>query len=94
LAIETPALRGPLNLCAPDPARNRAIMRALGRALHRPAILPAPAFALRLLLGEMAGEMLLASQRAVPRIARERGFTWRFPELQRAMDAAVRRQSA
>jgi hypothetical protein len=72
-----------------SPARNRDVMRALGRALRRPAVLPVPAFALRLLLGEMADEMLLGSQRAVPRVARERGFTWSYPDLQTAMNAAV-----
>lgn len=89
-AIDTPSLRGPLNVCAPEPARNRDIARALGHALHRPAIMPAPAFALRLVLGEMAGGMLLASQRAVPGRARELGFTWKYPELDAAVTAAIR----
>lgn len=90
-AIDTASVSGPLNVCAPEPAMNRDVMRALGRALHRPAVLPTPAFALRLALGEMADEMLLASQRAVPAAPAARGFAWRFPELQSAMDAAVRR---
>ena len=90
-AIDTPRMRGPLNVCAPEPARNREIMKALGRSLHRPAVIPTPAFALRLALGDMADEMLLASQRAVPRAARDGGFAWMFPELQPAMDDAVRR---
>ena len=90
-ALDTAAVRGALNVCAPEPARNRDVMRALGRALHRPAILPAPAFALRLALGEMADEMLLASQRAVPAAATAAGFAWKFTELQAAMADAVRR---
>ena len=90
-AIDTAAVRGPLNVCAPEPALNRDVMRALGRALHRPAVLPAPAFALRIAFGEMADEMLLASQRAVPAVARAAGFAWTFPELQSAMADAVRR---
>jgi uncharacterized protein (TIGR01777 family) len=89
-ALDTAGVSGPLNVCAPEPAMNRDVMRALGRALNRPAVLPTPAFALRLALGEMAGEMLLASQRAVPAAASARAFAWQFPELQRAMDDAVR----
>jgi uncharacterized protein (TIGR01777 family) len=88
-AIDQDAIAGPLNACAPEPARNREVARALGRALHRPAFMPAPAFALRLVLGEMADEMLLASQRAVPRAARQHGFSWAFADLDAAMrDAA------
>lgn len=93
-AIDTPAVAGALNVCAPEPAPNREIARAIGRALHRPAFLPAPAIALRLALGEMAGEMLLASQRAVPRRARELGFAWTWPELETAVSDAVTPRSA
>ena len=90
-AIDNEAVRGPINVCAPEPAQNRDIARALGRALKRPSFMPAPAAALRILLGEMADEMLLASQRAVPRVARQRGFTWTFPDLDAAMRDAVRK---
>jgi hypothetical protein len=88
-ALDTEAVRGPVNVCAPEPSQVRDITRALGRALHRPAVLPAPAFALRLALGQMADDMLLASQRAVPRVARDLGFVWTFPDLQAALDDAV-----
>lgn len=88
-AIDTPAVTGPLNVCAPEPTRNRDIARALGRALHRPAIVPAPAFALRIVLGEMADDMLLASQRAVPTKARELGYLWKYAELGAALNAAI-----
>ena len=90
-ALDTPSVRGPVNVCAPEPVRNLDVMRALGRALHRPALLPTPAIALRIAFGDMADEMLLASQRAVPSVARAGGFAWKFPELQPAMDDAVRR---
>ena len=90
-ALDTAAIDGPLNVCAPEPARNHEVARALGRALNRPAFMPAPAAALRILLGEMADEMLLASQRAVPRAARQQGFAWTFPDLDAAMRDAVRR---
>lgn len=89
-AIDTQTASGPLNVCAPEPARNRDIGRALGRALHRPAIMPAPAFALRIALGEMADDMLLGSQRAVPKKARELGYLWTYTELDAAMNAAIR----
>jgi uncharacterized protein len=88
-AIDSHDVRGPLNVCAPEPAANREIARALASALKRPAFMPAPAAALRIVLGEMADEMLLASQRAVPRAARQHGFGWTFPELDAAMRDAV-----
>jgi uncharacterized protein (TIGR01777 family) len=59
-------LTGPVNVVSPQPARNRDLVRALARALHRPTLLPAPALPLRLVLGGLADEMLLASQRALP----------------------------
>ena len=88
-AIDHDAVAGPLNACAPEPARNRDVARARGRALGRPSFVPAPAFALRLMLGEMADEMLLASQRAIPRAARQHGFSWTFADLDAAMRSAV-----
>lgn len=90
-ALERDTLAGPLNVCAPEPVQQKDIARAIGRALGRPSFMPAPALALRLLLGEMAGEMLLSSQRAVPRVALEQGFRWTFPSPDAAISAAVRR---
>ncbi len=84
-AVDTPDLRGALNLTAPHPVTNADFSRALGRALHRPAFLPAPAFALRLLLGEMAGPLLLFSQRVVPARAQAGGFRFAHPELEEAL---------
>lgn len=88
-ALENGDVRGPLNVAAPEPAQQRDIARAIGRVLRRPSFMPAPGIALTLLLGEMADDMLLASQRAVPRQARERGFTWTFPTLEAAISDAV-----
>ncbi|SEQ95160.1 hypothetical protein SAMN04244573_02580 [Azotobacter beijerinckii] len=76
--------QGPYNACAPKPVRNGEFARALGRVLHRPALLPAPAFALRLGLGELAG-LLLGGQRAVPRRLCEAGFVFRFTDLDAAL---------
>jgi uncharacterized protein len=80
-AIDNPSVRGTYNITSPEPVRNRDFARALGRAMHRPSILPAPAFALRLLFGEMADEILLGGQRAVPARATREGFTFRYPTL-------------
>jgi uncharacterized protein len=76
--------RGPFNLCAPRPVTNRDFAHALGRQLHRPALLPVPAPALRLALGEMA-DALLRSQRALPRRLLAAGYGFRFPELSGAL---------
>lgn len=75
-AISNEHARGVYNATAPDPVRNRELARQLGRALHRPAFLPAPAFALRLLFGQMADEALLASQRALPVRLASDGFAF------------------
>jgi len=82
--IRHATLSGPVNGTAPEPERNAEFTRKLGRAVHRPAILPAPPFALKLLLGEFAG-VILASQRAVPRALLESGFKFRYPTLERAL---------
>lgn len=84
LALDHPEARGPLNAAAPEPVRNRDLARAIGRALSRPALLPAPAAALRLAVGEMA-EVVLASQQVVPRKALALGYRFRFPEVGGAM---------
>ena len=84
-AIRTPGLSGPVNATAPSPVRNRDFSRALGRALRRPAVLPVPEFAIRLLYGEMA-EIVLASQRVLPRKALAAGYAFRRQDL----DAALR----
>jgi len=80
---------GPINATAPEPVTNADFSSALGRALHRPSLLPAPAFALRLLLGEMADPLLLASQRVLPARAEALGFQFSYPTLQPALQAIV-----
>jgi uncharacterized protein (TIGR01777 family) len=86
-ALQNTAVSGPMNVTGPTPVTNREFARALGRALHRPAFLPAPAFALRLLLGEMADALLLSGQRAVPARAQRGGFTFAYPTLDGALQA-------
>ncbi len=77
-------MRGPMNGCAPYPERNRDFTRKLGEALHRPALIPAPAFALRIVLGEFASA-LLASERAIPAALDSEGFQFEFPTLETAL---------
>jgi uncharacterized protein (TIGR01777 family) len=74
-------LEGPVNCISPAPVTNAEFIRALAHTLHRPALAPAPAFALRLALGEMADAALLSSCRAVPEKLLASGFRFRFPEI-------------
>jgi uncharacterized protein (TIGR01777 family) len=86
-AAATAGVSGPMNATAPNPETNADFARTLGRALNRPAFLPTPGFALRLLLGEMADGLLLAGQRALPAKAVKNGFSFRHPELAGALNA-------
>ena len=83
-ALRDARYRGPINGTAPSPITNEELTRTLAELLHRPAIVPVPAFALKLIFGEGA-TMLMTGQRAVPERARELGFAYRFPELQGAL---------
>ena len=82
--LETP-ISGPVNLCSPEPARNRDLTRAIATALHRPALLPVPGFALRAVLGEFAGE-ITTSARLAPGRLQDAGFGFSHPSV----DSAVR----
>jgi hypothetical protein len=77
-------LRGAMNATSPHPVTNREFTRALAHAVHRPALIPVPAFALKLLFGEMA-EVILASQRAIPQAAQRAGFEYRYPDIAGAL---------
>jgi len=83
--VETPAVIGPVNATAPHPVTNRELARAVGRALRRPSLLPAPGFALKAMFGEMAGPLLLTGQRVVPARAQAHGYHFRYPEIDIAM---------
>ena len=82
--IETPGLKGIFNLCSPNPVRNRDFVRALAAVLNRPAFMPAPAFLIRLFMGELGGA-LLCSQRAVPRRLLQTDFRFQFPVIEGAL---------
>ena len=88
-AVENDALRGPVNLTAPQPVTNAELTRTLGRVLRRPTLLPLPAFAAKLALGELAEEGLLASQRVRPTRLLEAGFEFAYPELEGALRHAL-----
>lgn len=82
--LETTEARGAFNAVAPTPVTNAEFTRALGRVLHRPTLIPVPAFALNLIVGELA-ESLLTGQRAIPARAQEMGVQFRFPDVGRAL---------
>lgn len=90
-ALQTPSIAGSINLTAPNPISNAEFTRALALQLHRPAFLPAPAFALRLALGPMADEALLASARVYPSRLIEAGFGFSYPTVAQALTAALAR---
>jgi uncharacterized protein (TIGR01777 family) len=81
--------RGPVNATSPTPVTNAEFSKALGRALKRPSLLPAPAFALRIALGEMADALLLSGQRALPVRATDLGFTFRYSQIDEALTSVL-----
>jgi uncharacterized protein (TIGR01777 family) len=83
--LQTDGVTGPVNLTAPGPLTNRQFARALGRVLSRPALVPAPAFALRAALGEMADALLLSSARVRPTVLLESGYRFRFDTAEAAL---------
>jgi uncharacterized protein len=83
--LEGGSLRGPVNVVAPEPVTNAEFTRTLGRLLHRPTIFAMPTVAARLAFGEMADELLLASQRVRPEKLVASGFTWKWPTLDGAL---------
>jgi uncharacterized protein (TIGR01777 family) len=84
-ALATSRVSGPVNLTAPGPVTNAEFARVLGRVLRRPALLPAPSFALRLLLGEMADALVLGGQRVMPTRAKALGYEFKYPALEPAL---------
>ena len=84
-ALDHDEVSGVVNATAPNPVRSREFARALGRVIHRPAILPTPAFALRLAFGEMADEVLIGGQRVLPVRASRAGFQFESNELEDAL---------
>jgi uncharacterized protein (TIGR01777 family) len=88
--LVTQGLTGPVNVAAPSPVTNAEFTRTLARALSRPAFLPVPATGARLVLGEMAEELLLASQRALPTRLQASGYQFLYPKLEDALEHLLR----
>lgn len=87
-ALDDESWSGPVNVTAPEPVTNKAFSQALGRALHRPAVAPIPALALKALYGEMS-EMVVSGQRAVPVRAQQLGYAFRHAALDEALSSAL-----
>ena len=84
--IENEAIEGPVNVCTPNPVRNRTFTDALGDALGRPTVVFVPGFAVKLMFGQMGEELLLASDRVRPAKLEDSGFEWRYPDLDPALE--------
>lgn len=92
-ALTTEKAQGPLNGVAPEAVTNKEFSRALGQALKRPAVLPAPAIALKIAMGEMS-ELVLASQRVVPEVAQATDYHFQFPTLPNALADIVKKKDS
>ena len=82
-------LAGPVNLASPNPATSAVFAKALGRALHRPTVLPVPAFTIKVLFGERGEAVVLEGQRTLPARLLDAGFTFAFPEIDAALEHAL-----
>jgi uncharacterized protein len=91
LALDTPAVSGPVNGTAPHPVTNREFSKALGRVLGRPSFMPAPGFGLRAMLGEVAN-VVTKGQRVLPKAALAAGYRFRFEEVEAALRAVLGQQ--
>ena len=86
-ALENP-IAGPVNVTSPNPVTNQEFTSALARALHRPAVFPAPAIALKLALGGFSSEVL-GSKKVIPHVLQEAGFTWDYPHITEALNQLI-----
>jgi hypothetical protein len=87
--LKHPELSGPVNVCSPNPVRNKELAKALGKALHRPSFLPVPGFMIKLVLGEF-GSVILKGQRVLPRRLLESGFVFQYPQIEKALASILR----
>ena len=88
-AIENATVRGAINIVSAQPLRNSEFTKVLAKAVHRPSLFPAPAFALRLALGEMANALLLSSQRVLPQASEKLGYRFLHPDLTSALSSVL-----
>ena len=86
--IKHPEVPGPVNVCSPNPVRNKDLAKALGKALQRPSFMPAPGFMIKLVLGEF-GLVILEGQRVLPRRLLKHGFTFQYPDIEKALQSIL-----
>jgi uncharacterized protein (TIGR01777 family) len=86
--LKHPEISGPVNVCSPNPVRNKDLAKALGKALHRPSFIPAPAFMVKLVLGEF-GSVILKGQRVIPKRLLENGFVFQYPDIEKTLQGIV-----
>jgi NAD dependent epimerase/dehydratase family enzyme len=86
--LKHPEISGPVNVCSPNPVRNKDLAKALGIALHRPSFIPAPAFMVKLALGEF-GSIILEGQRVIPRKLLDSRFVFQYPDIEKALQSIV-----
>jgi uncharacterized protein (TIGR01777 family) len=82
--IKHPKISGPVNVCSPNPVRNKDLAKALGKALHKPSFIPAPGFMIKLVLGEF-GSVILEGQRVIPKRLLENGFVFQYGDIHQAL---------
>ena len=87
--LENENIRGAVNACAPNPVTNEQFTKTLGDVLYRPTFLPLPEFAVAMVLGEMGDELLLTSERVIPKRLLDAGFEFRYPDLKPAIEHAI-----
>jgi uncharacterized protein (TIGR01777 family) len=83
-----PEISGPVNVCSPNPVRNKDLAKALGKTLHKPSFMPAPGFMVKLVLGEF-GSVILEGQRVIPRRLLENGFVFQYPDIEKALQSII-----
>lgn len=86
--LKHPEMSGPVNVCSPNPVRNKDLARALGKALHKPSFMPAPGFMIKLVLGEF-GSVILEGQRVIPKRLLDSGFLFQYPNIEKALQDIV-----
>ncbi len=86
--MKHPEISGPVNVCSPNPVRNKDLAKALGKALGRPSFMPAPGFMIKLVLGEF-GSVILEGQRVIPKKLLEKGFVFKYPDIEKALQEIV-----
>jgi uncharacterized protein (TIGR01777 family) len=86
--LKHPEILGPVNVCSPNPVRNKDLAKALGKALHKPSFMPAPGFMIKLVLGEF-GSVILEGQRVLPKKLLENGFVFQYTDIDMALQGIV-----